>query len=125
MAKTNTERQAEFRARMREEGKQALHVWVSPAQATQIQALLAGVPPATLPAKKVSAPVKQTLQVTAGVRKIVLPSIPSKTPVSIAHDLKEQEKVLRKKIAQIEKLERDTVAIERRFRETVATFGRL
>jgi hypothetical protein len=125
MAKTNTERQAEFRTRMREEGKQALHVWVSPAQAKQIQALLSGVLPAPLPAKKVSAPVKQSLQVTTGVRKIVLPAIPPKMPASVARDLKEVEKVFRKKLAQIEKLERDVVAIERLFRETVAESGRL
>jgi len=125
MAKTNTERQAEFRAKMREEGKQALHVWVSSAQATQIQAFLADVPPASLLVTKPSASAKQSLQVTAGVRKIALPAIPPKTPDSIKRGLEADAKILRKKLSQIEKLERDTAAIERRFRESVAACKKL
>jgi hypothetical protein len=45
MAKTNSTRQAEFRARMREEGKQALHIWVTPEQAAKVQAAINLVEP--------------------------------------------------------------------------------
>ena len=51
MHTTNRTRQAAFKSRMREAGKQQLTVWVTPAQANQIKALLAtemdAVPPAT------------------------------------------------------------------------------
>jgi hypothetical protein len=41
MAKSNRERQAEFKERMRVEGKQQLTVWVTPKQAKVIKDFLA------------------------------------------------------------------------------------
>ena len=121
MAKTNQQRQAEFRAKMREEGKQALHVWVTPEEATQFQRILARPLPIEKPVTTPPAPLRVTGRKAAGS----LPPIPPKTPASIVRSLKESEKILRKKYAQIAKLEKDATAIESHFRQTVEECKRL
>jgi hypothetical protein len=125
MAKTNKERQAEFRDKMRLEGRQAMHVWATPAQVTQIQAILAGQSPAPLQVTKRSTSSKKALLVTERERRAVLPAIPARTPASIVRDLKESEKILRKKLVEIEKLEKDAAAIEKGYRQTVEECKRL
>jgi hypothetical protein len=124
MAKTNTERQAAFRDKMRQEGKQALHVWVTPEQATQIQAFLGNQPPQSLQVTK-SRTAPQPLHVTGPTRRIVLPPIPGKTPPAIVRELKEAASRLQKKQGQIEKLNKDAAAIEKRFRQTIDDCKRL
>ena len=121
MAKSNTQRQAEFRAKMRVEGKQALHAWVTPEQAAQFQLILARSLPLPKPVTARLAPLPVTVLKALGS----LPSIPQKAPASIVRSLKESEKILRKKYAQIAKLEKDTVAIESHFRQTVDECKRL
>ena len=106
---------------MLEEGKQALHAWVTPEQAAQFQLILAGSLPLPKPVTARLAPLPVT-----GLKALgSLPSIPQKTPASIVRSLKESEKILRKKYAQIAKLEKDTVAIESHFRQTVDECKRL
>lgn len=121
MAKSNTQRQAEFRAKMREEGKKALHAWVTPEQAAQFQLILARSLPLPKAVTTRAAPLPVTGRKTVGS----LPPIPQKTPASIVRSLKESEKILRKKYAQIAKLEKDAAAIESHFRQTVDECKRL
>ena len=121
MAKTNTQRQAEFRAKMREEGKQALHAWVTPEEAAQFQLILARSLPIGESVTSPPVPLRVTDRKASGN----LPPIPPKTPASIVRSLKESEKILRKKYAQIAKLEKDAAAIESHFRQTVDECKRL
>jgi hypothetical protein len=65
------------------------------------------------------------LLVTKPGKRVTLPPIPAKTPTSIVRDLKESEKILRKKLVQIEKLEKDAAAIEKSFRQTVEDYKKL
>jgi hypothetical protein len=125
MAKTNKERQAEFRDKMRLEGRQAMQVWATPAQVTQIQEILAGHSPASLQVTKRQTSSKKALLVTERERRAVLPAIPARTPASIVRDLKEAEKIWRKKLVQIETLEKDAAAIEKGYRQTVEECKRL
>ncbi len=126
MAKTNKERQAAFREKMRQEGKHALHVWVTPVQAQHIGAILGGESPlqvtAILPPSIAAA---ASLPVTAPVHPLVLPPIPAKTPAPIMRDLQASERLLRKKQMQIEKLQKDAAAIEGRYRHTVEEWKKL
>ena len=121
MAKTNTQRQAEFRAKMREEGKQALHAWVTSEEAAQFQMMLARSLPLVKPVPAASAPLRVTGRKASGS----LPPIPPKTPASIVRLLKESEKTLQKKFRQIAKLEQDAAGIESYFRQTVGECKRL
>ena len=116
MAKTNTERQAEFRAKMRQEGKKAVLVWVTPEQATRVTAVLLNKPEA--PAAKPS----KSLVVTD---KRPLPKIPAKASASTVRELKASEARLRKKQAQIEKATKEAAAIEDWYRKTVEAWSRV
>jgi len=116
MVKTNNTRQAEFRTRRREEGWQALHIWVTPEQAAKVQAVINPVESvlvaplqATKPPSKPS-PVANTL-----------PVIPTKAPASIVKDLKDAETLRKKKLAQIATLQKDADGIESWYRQTVAS----
>ena len=121
MAKTNKQRQAEFRAKMREDGKQAFHAWITPDEAAQFQAILDR---SMSDEKPVIAP-PVPLRVTGRKESGSLPPIPPKTPASMVRLLKESEKTLHKKILQIAKLEKDAAAIESYFRQTVDECKRL
>jgi hypothetical protein len=125
MAKSNKERQAEFREKMRAEGRQALHVWVTAGQAQQIQAILAGLPLAPLQVTPRRTSANSTFLVTTAARKLALPAIPPKTPASIARLLQADVNILQKKLTQIEKLQKDAEAIEKQFRRTVEECGQL
>ncbi len=115
MAKTNSTRQAEFRERMRAQGKQALHIWVTPEQAAKVQAAINAVEPA--PAKPLRV-TKPTGKPAPGIES--LPLIPTKAPASITRELREAEALRKKKLAQIAKLQKDANGIETWYRETVA-----
>jgi hypothetical protein len=127
MAKTNRERQADFRTRMREEGQRATYVWLTPEQATELQAMLersapgyTAALPVTIP--KVIATKHWPLAVpktTPKTQRSTLPSIPAKTPTAIVRDLNNAAALIRKKRAQIDKLEKDARGIEDWFCQTV------
>ena len=119
MAKTNTERQAEFRERMRKEGKQVLNVWVTPEQAEKIQAILTGQAVQSLQVTKAMPPDERRLLVTNIMSATILPKIPVKTPETIARDLTESKKLIERKRKQIDKLTKDAKAIEKYYIETV------
>ena len=125
MPKTNKERQAEFREKMRLEGKQAFTTWATPEQVKQFQFILAGHFLTSLQITKQTPITTQPLFVTKIGRQASLPSIPKKAPASIARDLQEMAKVLEKKRAQISKLESDAAAIERQYRQSVEECKRL
>jgi len=76
--------------------------------------------PLPLPITKLPPSPRRALPVTAEEKTVSLPRIPAKTPESIVRDLKQSEKILLRKRAQIEKLENEAAAIEKGFRETVA-----
>ena len=116
MAKTNTERQAEFRAKMRQEGKKAVLVWVTPEQATRVTAVLLNKPEA--PAAKSPRPLVVTV-------KKPLPAIPAKASASTVRELKATETRLRKKQAQIEKATKEASALEDWYRKTVQAWSRV
>ncbi len=113
MAKTNSTRQAEFRARMREEGKQALHIWVTPEQAAKVQAVINPVEPVLVAPLRVTKP-------TGKPAPVALPVIPTKAPASIVRELSEADTLRKKKLAQIAKLQKDADGIESWYRQTVA-----
>jgi hypothetical protein len=115
MAKTNSARQAEFRARMREDGKRALHIWVTPQQATRVQAV---VNPGQSELAKPLRVTKSTVK-SAPVSDS-LPAIPTNAPASIARQLKEAQTMRKKKLTQIDKLRKDIDGIESWYRQTVA-----
>ena len=102
---------------MRDEGKQALHIWVTPEQATKVQAAIHLVEPAPTKPLRVTKPTGQLVPVVEP-----LPSIPSKAPASIVRDLQEAQALRKKKLAQIEKLKKDASGIESWYRQTVAAF---
>lgn len=116
MAKTNSTRQAEFRARMREEGKQALHIWVTPEQAAKVQAVINPVKPVPAAPLRVTKPPGKPAPVAN-----TLPVIPTKAPASIVRELKEAETLRKRKLAQIVKLQKDADGIESWYRQTVAS----
>ncbi len=116
MAKTNTERQAEFRAKMRREGKKAMLVWVTPEQATRVTAVLLNKPEA--PAAKPP----RSLVVTD---KKPLPKIPAKASAGVVRELKATEVRLRKKQAQIEKATKEASALEDWYCKTVESWSRI
>ena len=80
MAKTNSTRQAEFRARMRDEGKQALHIWVTPEQAAKVQAVINPVEPVLATPLRLTKPTG---------KPVPLPVIPIKAPAAIVRELKD------------------------------------
>ena len=116
MAKTNTERQAEFRAKMRQEGKKAVLVWVTPEQATRVTAVLLNKPPA---------PVAKPPRSLVVTDKKPLPKIPAKASASVVRELKATEIRLRKKQAQIEKATKEVSALEGWYRKTVQAWSRV
>lgn len=133
MGKSNAERQAEFRARMKAEGKQALPLWVTPQQAAQIRALLD--PASTITAQDQPLPVTKAmakrvvarvappallLPVTERREMFVVPPIPNGMPEPLVRDLKENELLAQKKRAQIKKLENQVAAIERLILRSIA-----
>lgn len=122
MAKTNSTRQAEFRARMREEGKQALHIWVTPEQAAKVQAVINLAEPVLVAPLRVTKPTGKPAPVAG---KNPLPVIPTKAPASIAKELKDADTLHKKKLAQIAKLQKDAEGIESWYRQTVASCNRL
>jgi len=67
------------------------------------------------------AALKRELAIAPRHRTAALPKIPPKTPAAIVRNLQESEKVLRRKFAQAERLQNDVVAIERQYRQTVAS----
>lgn len=116
MAKGNSTRQAEFRARMRAQGKQLLHIWVTPEEAAKVHDAIH--PDKSSPATP--------LQVTKPAGKPTpgagaLPAIPAKAPASIAKELKVAETLRKRKLAQIAKLQKDADGIERWYLQTVAS----
>ena len=120
MAKSNSTRQAEFRARMRDEGKLALHIWVTPEQAAKVQAALNPVQPAQTKPLRVTKPADMAAPVVEP-----LPLIPSKAPASIVRELQNAQALHRKKRAQIAKLQKDAIEIESWYRQTVAACKRI
>ena len=116
MAKTNSTRQAEFRARMREEGKQAVHIWVTPDQAAKVQSIINPVEPVQVKPLRVTKPTNKPSIILER-----LPLIPTKAPVSIVRELKAAETLLKKKRAQIDKLQKDANGIESWYRQTVVS----
>ncbi len=105
---------------MRVDGKQALHIWVTPEQAAKVQAVInpvESVPAAPLRATKPPgkpSPVADTL-----------PLIPTKAPAAIVRELKEADTLRKRKLAQIVKLQKDADGIESWYRQTVASFKNL
>lgn len=122
MAKTNSTRQAEFRARMREEGKQALHIWVTPEQAAKVQAVINLSEPVLVAPLRVTKPTGKPAPVAD---KKPLPVIPTKAPASIVKELKDADTLRKKKLAQIAKLQKDADGIENWYRQTVASCNNL
>ncbi len=122
MAKTNSTRQAEFRARMREEGKQALHIWVTPEQAAKVQAVINLVEPVPVAPLRVTKPTGKPAPVPG---KQPLPVIPTKAPASIVKEMKDADTLRKKKLAQIAKLQKDADGIESWYRQTVASCNNL
>jgi len=89
-------------------------------EASRTQEALAAPSPLPLPVTKLPPSSRRALPVTTEEKNVSLPRIPAKTPESIVRDLKQSEKVLLRKRAQIEKLKNEAAAIEKGFRETVA-----
>lgn len=130
MGKSNKERQADFRMRMKAEGKQALPLWVTPQQAEQIRALLnpTATPPAQailLPVTKPAAPLKSSLLVTGQREAFAVPALPANMPEPFVRDIRETETRAKKKRAQIQKLETEVAGIEKWILKTVAEWKRI
>lgn len=115
MAKSNAERQAEFRAKMKAEGKVALPLWVTPQQAAKIRALL---DPSTT-ASDVS------LSVTNQRTPFVVPPLPANMLEPFIRDIREAETRAKKRRAQIQKLEAEVTAVEKWILKTVAEWNRI
>ncbi len=101
---------------MREDGKQALNIWVTPVQSAKVHAVLQAVDPVKA----------EPLRATKSIIKLVpasniLPAIPTNAPASIARQLKEAQVLRRKKLAQIVKLQNDVDGIENWYRQSVAS----
>lgn len=122
MGKSNKERQAAHRERMKLEGRRALIRWVTPQQAEAIRALL----------EQVDAPAQaEPLYITKKAAQpnpppaFVVPELPGNMPESFRRDIRESEAVAKKKRAQIQKLEADIAAIEKRIVNSVAEWKRI
>ena len=89
-------------------------------QASRTQEALAAPSPLPLSVTQPPPSPRRSLPVTAEEKNVSLPRIPSKTPEFIVRGLKQSEKILLRKRAQIEKLKNEAAAIEKGFRETVA-----
>ncbi len=101
---------------MREKGKQALHIWVTPEQAAKVQALINPVESVLVEPLRVTKPPGKPAPVAN-----TLPVMPTKAPASIVKDLKDAETLRKKKLAQIATLQKDADGIESWYRQTVAS----
>ncbi|MFA7243092.1 MAG: hypothetical protein WC091_23540 [Sulfuricellaceae bacterium] len=131
MAKSNAERQAEFRAKMKAEGKVALPLWVTPQEATKIRIFLAPssttttAPDISLPVTKSAAPPNSLLLVTSQRGAFVVPPLPENIPEPFVRDIREAETRAKKKRQQIQKLESELAATEQWIIKTIAELNRL
>lgn len=122
MGKSNKERQAAHRERMKLEGRRAFIRWVTPQQAEAIRALL----------EQVDAPAQaEPLYITKKEAQpnlppaFVVPELPSNMPEPFRRDIRESAVVAKKKRAQIQKLEADAAAIEKRILDSVAEWKQI
>lgn len=130
MGKSNVQRQAEFRARMKAEGKQALPLWVTPQQAAKIRTFLdpsttTTAPDVSLPVTKSVAPPNPLLLVTSQRGTFVVPPLPENMPEPFVRDIREAEARAKKKRGQIQKLESEVAGVEKWILQTVAEWKRL
>lgn len=87
MGTAGKDRQAAFKARMREEGKKQITVWVDAEQEKQIKVVLAGNAPAATPAPIPALKPAHSLPVTHGA--FVMPAIPAAMPESTRKEINE------------------------------------
>jgi hypothetical protein len=128
MALSGKERQASFRARMKQEGRQYLPLWVTHEQALQIRAMLnESAPPTEQPTEPQppKLPTPSSVKSQAPPAKFVMPKIPPRTPAPIVRDLMAANTLYRKKQAQVDKLETSMKGLAQWISQTVKDCQRI